>query len=166
MGKYKTKKEVLNVSGRQNELITVTDEKGNVLKRFINPISTKFYPRDVMQVVVGATILAIPVAFTEEVWILGRTLPIYNILGLLVLSLTFISMFVYYNYYRGRMKEHKKEFVKRIITTYLVSFFVVALILTLIQGVSWEINIVEAFSISVIVALPASMSAAVADIVK
>jgi uncharacterized membrane protein len=162
----RAKRQIIKVAGKLRELVTVTDERGHILQRFLNPVMVKFYARDVMQIIVGASILAIPVAFTEETWRLGESLPLINIISLLLVSLLFIGSFVYYNYYRGRMKEHKLEFVKRTTTTYLVSFMVVAIILTLIQRAPWDTDFIIAFSRCVIVSFPASMSASVADIIK
>jgi uncharacterized membrane protein len=164
--KLRSKREIVKVAGRLRELVTITDARGKVLHSIMNPIMVKFYPRDVMQVIVGASILAIPVAFTEETWNLGESLPLNNILALMMLSLTFISAFVYYNYYRGNMKEHRAEFMKRVLTTYLLSFLVVALLLTIIERAPWESSFTVAFGRVVIVSFPASMSAAVADMIK
>ena len=163
---FKTKRELIRVAGKLRELVTITDAKGKILHRIINPVMVKFYPRDVMQIIVGASILAIPVAFTEETWELGISLPIYNILGLLTLSLLFISAFVYYNYYRNKMKDNWKEFTMRVTTTYLVSFLVVAILLTIIERAPWNTNFIVAFSRTVIVSFPASMSASVADMIR
>ena len=164
--KIKAKRQIIKVAGKLRELVTITDARGKILQRFMNPIMVKFYARDVMQIVVGASILAIPVAFTEETWRLGETLPMNNVISLMLISLLFIGSFVYYNYYRGRMKEHKIEYIKRVTMTYLVSFLVVALLLTIIQRAPWDSNFTIAFSRTVIVAFPASMSGAVADILK
>ena len=164
--KLKTRRQIIRVAGRLRELVTITDTKGKILHRIINPFMLKFYPRDVMQIIVGASILAIPVAFTEETWKLGESLPFNNIIGLLVLSVLFIGAFVYYNYYRGEMKRHWQEFLKRVTTTYLVSFFVVAILLTLIERAPWYTDYITALSRTIIVSFPASMSAAVADMIK
>ena len=117
--KIKSKKEIVKVNGRYNELITVTDEKGNIIKRALRPMMLRFHPKDLMQVIVGASILAIPVGFTEETWNLGQTLASANILGLLLLSLIFMSAFAYYNYYRGILKGNLGNFLKRVFTTYI-----------------------------------------------
>ncbi len=162
----KTKKEVIKISGRHNELITVTDDKGNIIKRVVRPLMVKFYLRDLMQVMVGASVLAIPVAFTEETWLLGETLPLSNILGLITLSLLFIGGFVYYNYYRGRLREHGMEYAKRVLLTYTLSFMVVTLILILIERAPWATDSALAFSRTAIVSFPASMSASIADVIK
>ncbi len=125
-----------------------------------------FYPRDVLQVIVGASILAIPVGYTEETWHLGETLPLPNVLGFLIISILFIAAFTYYNYYRHSFRKHQNEFYKRVVVTYIFSFIIVAIILTLIQKAPWQMDYLLAFKRVIIVSFPASMSAAIADIVK
>lgn len=161
-----TKKQVIRVSGKLKEILTVHDEEGNLLHKIISPLMVEFYPRDIIQVIIGASILAIPVGFTEETWNLGQSLPLSNVLGILFLSIVFISTFVYYNYYKSRFSEHWDEFLKRVFSTYLFSFLIVALILTLIQRAPWDLDFVLALKRVILVAFPASMSAAVADMIK
>ena len=165
-GKTKTDQEIIRVAGRLKEITTVRDEAGNILHKIIAPLMLEFHPRDIFQVIVGASILAVPVGFTEETWQLGGSLPLVNILGLLFLSVLFISLFVYHNYYRRRFAVHKKEFFKRVISTYFFSFLIVALILTLIQRAPWNIDWALALKRIIVVSFPASMSAAVADTIK
>ena len=162
----KTKREIVRIAGKLKEIVTVHDEKGNILQKIIKPLMVEFYPRDVLQVMIGAAILAVPVGFTEETWNLGETLPILNIIILLLLSLLFVSVFVYYNYYRDTIKQHLDEFIKRALFTYVIAFIVVAILLTIIQRTPWTTNFILAFKRVVIVAFPSSMSAAVADIIK
>ncbi|MEK6934890.1 MAG: DUF2391 family protein [Nanoarchaeota archaeon] len=164
--KIKTKHEVIRIHGRLKEITTVIDASGRVLHKIISPLMVEFYSRDVLQVLVGASILAIPVGYTEEAWNLGATLPLYNIIGFLLLSLLFISSFVYYNYYRERLKQHFSEFIKRTLSTYIISFIVVAILLTLIQKTPWTTDWLLAFKRVVIVTFPASLSAAIADVIK
>ena len=127
----------------------------------------EFLVRDILQVMIGASILAIPVGFTEETWELGGSLPWQNVLGLFLLSVIFISTFVYYHYYgRTGLKTHFYEFLKRVISTYVLSFLVVAVILTLIQRTPWTMDLALAVKRVVIVAFPSSMSAVVADVIR
>ena len=126
-----------------------------------------FHLKDLLQIIIGASILAIPVGFTEETWHLGDVLPSANVFGIVALSMLFISAFVYYNYHRHhKMKHHWEKYVKRIISTYIFAFLVVALILTLIQRAPWTVDIVLALKRTAIVTFPASMSAAIADVLK
>ncbi len=166
MGKLSTKKEVVRIEGRLKEIVTIKDHTGKVLHKIMNPLMVEFHPKDVLQVMVGAAILAIPVGFTEETWKLGESLPLSNVLGFLLLSLLFISAFVYYSYYRGKLKEHHKQFIKRVFSTYAISFIVVGLLLTMIQRAPWATDFTLAFKRVVIVTFPSTMSAAVADTIK
>lgn len=163
----RTKKEIIRVSGKLKEVVMIHDEKGNLLHKIISPLMVEFYPRDVIQIIVGATILAIPVAFTEETWQLGELLPLNKVLGIMAFSLFFVSAFVYYNFYRKEnIREHWDEFIKRVLSTYFISLIVVALILTLIEKAPWSTNYLLAIKRIILVAFPASMSAAVADMIK
>ena len=166
MSKTKTEREVIRVGGKLKEIVTVEDDKGKILHKIISPLMVEFYPRDLMQVIIGSAILAIPVAFTEETWNLGSTLPLFNVLSIMAISLIFISTFVYYNFYRNNIKGHKDEFVKRVLSIYFVSFAVVALLLTIIQRAPWSTNWLLAVKRIILVAFPASMSASISDMIK
>lgn len=161
-----TKKSIVRIGGLWKEIVTIRDETGAILSRVVQPLKVEFHAKDVTQVVVGATLLAIPVGFTEEVWVLSETLPRMNIVGVAVLSLTFLSLFTYYNYYRGNFFAHKLEFIKRVVVTYVLSLLVVGIFLTVIGKAYWFIDWAVSVKRIILVALPASMSAAVADMVK
>ncbi|MDP3995324.1 MAG: DUF2391 family protein [Patescibacteria group bacterium] len=137
-----------------------------VLHRTTAPLRTEFRPKDLLQIIIGASILAVPVAFTEETWSLGGSLPLSNVLILGGVSLVFIGAFVYYNYYRNKFARHWAEYVKRVISTYLFSLAVVAGLLTIIQVAPWSQDFLLALKRVIIVAFPASMSAVVADTIK
>ena len=151
---------------RLKEIAAQLGDKARVSNKIIFPLMLKFKPRDILQIIVGSSILAIPVAFTQETWDLGKTLPLLNVFGFLLLSILFISLFVYYNYYRGKLRENFDEFSKRVISTYVFSFIVVAVLMTLIQGAPWATDWVLAFKRITIATFPASMSAAVADMIR
>ena len=70
------------------------DETRIIFKKITDPFFHEFHLKDVLQVLIGASILAIPVGFTKEVWDLGSSLPITNIFSFIILSLLFISLFV------------------------------------------------------------------------
>ncbi|MBW3019975.1 DUF2391 family protein, partial [Candidatus Woesearchaeota archaeon] len=93
--KIHTKREEITVSGKLKEVITVKDEKGNIIHKTVYPIMVEFYLTDVMQVIIGSSILAMPIAFTEETWNLGSSLPMLNVFSIMAISLLFISLFVY-----------------------------------------------------------------------
>lgn len=140
----------------------------NVVKPIVKPFH-EFKPKDFLQVIIGATILAIPVGFTQETWEIGEYISNLNIILMALLSIGFISTFVYYHYHSHRTPEqkgHKRAFVKRVIFTYLGSFILVAFLLTLIHKAPWSTDFLLALKRTIIVTLPASMSASIADTIK
>ncbi len=154
------------IGGYLHKIIPIKDSTGKILDYALKPFMVEFRPRDFLQIIVGASILAIPLAFTEETWVLGQKLPLFNVLLLSILSLVFISFFVYFNFYRFNFKGHKFEYFKRVISTYLGSLLVVGLILTIIQKCPWGTDNLTAIKRIIIVSFPASMSATVSDILK
>ena len=148
-----------------HRVIPLLDNAGKVVHYAVKPLMVEFKARDVLQVVVGASLLAVPVAFTEEVWNLGGRLPTGNVAGLAALSLGFVGLFVYFNFYRGFLRQYVQEYVKRVLLIYLLSLLVVSLILYLVQQLPLD-EPVLAVKRAIIVAFPASMSAAVSDMLK
>lgn len=157
---------IKRIGGYLHKVIPIKDKNGEILNYALKPFMVEFRPRDLLQIIVGATILAIPLAFTEETWVLGQKLPLLNALLLSFLSLVFISFFVYFNFYRFHIKGHELEYVKRVVSTYVCSLLVVGLILTIIQKCPWGVDNITAIKRIIIVSFPASMSATVSDIIK
>jgi len=164
--KLKTIRRVIRIGGKLRELIVVKDGAGKVLHKFLSPLMVEFQLKDALQVIVGAAILSIPVSFTEEVWNLGEKLPLNNVLGILAISLLLISAFVYFNFYKGNIKGHRFEFIKRALFTYLISLGIVSILMTLIQQAPWETNWILALKRIIIVTFPASMSGTLVDTLK
>lgn len=154
------------INGYLHRIIPVADKSGKIISYALKPIMLEFKPRDIMQVIVGSAILAIPVSLTEEAWSLGEMLPLVNISLIAFLSLIFIGVFVYFNFYKVTLKGYVLEFIKRVIGTYLISLLVVALILTLLQKCPWGVENVIAIKRIVIVAFPAAMSGTLSDTIK
>lgn len=142
-------------------------KRGNVI---IEPLKTEFKNKDILQVIVGASVLAVPVGFTEETWQLGSTLPMMNVIMLAAVAIFFISLFVYAHYHRGRIKEnsgfHLKNFFSRVIFTYVFSFLVVAILLTIINVAPWATDTTLALKRTIIVTFPCSMGAAISDVFR
>lgn len=163
---HSTPESIKRVGGYLHRIIPISDTTGKVINYILKPIMVEFHPRDMMQVVVGASVLAIPVAFTEETWKLGVELPLLNVLALSGLSILFIALFVYLNFYRYLFKAHEMEFIKRVLAIYIFSLIVVGVLLTIIQRCPWGIDNIVAVKRILIVAFPASMSASLSDAIK
>lgn len=157
---------IKRVGGYLHRVVPIADKSGDIISYALKPLMLEFKPRDIMQVIVGSALLAIPVSLTEEAWDLGKTLPLTNIMGVFALSLIMISIFVYFNFYKVTLKGFVKDFIKRIIGTYFISLLVVAIILTLIQKCPWGTDNLLAFKRIVLVAFPAAMSGTLSDTIK
>ena len=157
---------IKRIGGHLHRVIPIVDSAGRILDYAVKPLMVEFRPRDMMQVIVGASILAVPVAFTEETWNLGEKLPLANVLVLSFFSVLFIALFTYSNFYRVNFKGHAKSYFLRVGATYLFSLLVVGGLMTIIQQCPWTTDFVLALKRVLIVSFPASMSAAVSDTIK
>lgn len=162
----KTTKHVVKINGRWQEITTVYDSLGNILSKIVAPLKVEFHFKDVLQIIVGASLLAIPVGFTEETWNLGTSLSFGRTLWFFILSLLFIALFVYYNSYKGRIERYWFGFLKRVVFTYVFSFFVVAFLLFLIDKTPWTDDWLLSLKRVLIVTFPCSLSAAISDNLK
>lgn len=154
------------IGGYLHKVVPIKDSADKVIQYAITPLMVELRARDIMQIIVGSSLLAVPLAFTEETWKLGELLPLANIVYLSLLSVTFIAMFVYFNFYRGTLKDHILEYIKRVFAIYGFSLLVVGILLTIIQKCPWGVDNLLAVKRIVIVGFPASMSAAVSDGLK
>ncbi len=164
--KVKEQIKVKRINGYLHKVVPIVDKTGKIVQHVIQPFMVELRLRDIMQIIVGASILAVPVAFTEETWNLGLLLPLKNVLLLSFLSLCFISLFVYFNFYRYNLKNHVFEYIKRVMAIYFFSMLIVGILLTIIQKCPWGQDNILALKRIIIVAFPSSMSAAVSDTIK
>jgi uncharacterized membrane protein len=162
------KKETIikRIGGYLHKVTPIVDSTGKVIHSIVTPFQVELKPRDIFQMIVGSYLLCVPVAMSEEVWVLSRDLAFSNIIGILLLSLFFVSSFVYFNYYRYHLKGHWLNFLKRIIATYAVSFIAVGLFLTLIDKCPWNSDYFLAIKRIVLVAFPSTMAATLSDTIK
>ncbi|MBT4445823.1 DUF2391 family protein [archaeon] len=155
-------KNTVRVHGRLHDIVHVHDRKGKKHK-VLKPLSVEFHVRDALQVILGAAVLAVPVGFTQEVWEMGAKLSNLNILVLFLISLLFISSFIYYSFYIRKLETHLGMFFLRLGSTYLLSVMVVGIILCIIGQVTFETGWLISLKRIVLVAFPASMSGTVSD---
>lgn len=157
---------IKRIGGYLHRVVPIADKSGEIISYALKPLMLEFKPRDIMQVIVGSALFAIPVSLTEEAWNLGETLPISNVSLIATLSLVLISVFVYFNFYKVTLKGYVIDFIKRVIGTYVISLLVVALILTLIDKCPWGIDNALAIKRIILVAFPAAMSGTLSDTIK
>jgi len=156
----------LGRAGRLHRIIPILDSSGNIIQQVVKPLMVEVRPRDVMQILVGSAILAVPASYTEETWNLGESLPFVNVLFLAAVSICLIALFVYYNFYRHYFREYVPQYLLRVTSIYLISVIVVGILLTILQKCPWASDPILAVKRIIIVTLPASMSAAITDVLK
>ena len=157
---------IKRIGGYLHRVVPIADKSGKIISYALKPLMLEFKPRDIMQVIIGSALLAIPVSLTEEAWNLGESLPIINVSIISIVSLILVSIFVYFNFYKVTLKGYITDFIKRVLGTYIISLIVVALILTVIQKCPWGIDNVLAIKRIIIVAFPAAMSGTLSDTIK
>jgi uncharacterized membrane protein len=157
---------IKRISGYLHRVIPVADSTGKIISYALRPIMLEFTARDVLQVMIGSALLAMPVCLTEEAWVLGEVLPDRNILAIAGLSLVLIGIFVYFNFYKITIKGYYFEFVKRVIGTYLISMIMVAIILSILDKCPWGVDNMLAIRRIIIVTFPASLSGTLSDMIK
>jgi uncharacterized membrane protein len=161
----KKQSQIQRVAGRLHQVVPILDAAGKVIHYAVSPLRVELRRRDVMQIIVGSAILAIPVGFTEETWKLGETLPLINVLILGMITLLFIAAYVYFNFFKDVFYQQLFNYAKRVLAIYLLSLFVVGLLLTIIQRAPWAGDFSLALKRTIIVTFPSAMSAAVSDAV-
>lgn len=118
---------------------------------------------DIIQVVIGASALAVPVAFSEESWKLSETLPVLNVIILLSLSLLFIGLYSIQGIFQGRLKHRIYHFLIRIIIIYGVTIFIVFIILFALNRMPLLDEPIIALKRIILLSFPASMGGVIVD---
>lgn len=160
------KSEIQRINGYLKEVITFFDSSGKPISHVINPLMVELKPRDISQIFVGAFLVASPLCFTEEIWTLSENLKDRNIYYLILFSFVSVTMFVYFNFYRFKLKGNVIEFLKRIIAIYAVTISSVVLILFLIDKFPIATQFEVAVRRVIIIAFPAIFGATVTDYIK
>jgi uncharacterized membrane protein len=157
---------VKRIGGYLHKVVEIKDSSGKIIQTVISPFMVELRPKDIMQIIIGATVLAIPVGLTEEAWILAQQLQAKNVVILAVLSVSFMSLFIYFNFYRFHLKGYYTQYIKRVTATYLLSLLVVGILLTIIEKCPWGTDNILALKRIIITAFPASMAATISDTLK
>lgn len=155
--------EVKRIHGNLYEIVKVLDDKGSILQTINIPLKVELKIRDILQIIVGSSILAVPVAFTQEVWDMGGELAWLNTIILSLVCMLFIAAFTYFSAYRNHLKYFRWEFVKRVLTSFFLSLLVVGFLLTIVDKCPWFTDFDVALKRALIGTFPASLSATLTD---
>ena len=118
---------------------------------------------DLGQIVIGSTMLSVPIAFTEESWNLSESLPMLNLVIIILISLSFIGIYSYQGIYGGSLPRRKFVYLVRIILNYFITCVIVSIVLFSLDRLPVVSDTLVAIKRILIVAFPASMGAVVVD---
>lgn len=155
--------EIQRIHGDLYQVFTIMDDQGKVVQHIDMPLRVEMRIKDFLEMIVGSSILAVPVAFTEEVWNMGDQLHWINAIALSLVGILFMAGFVYYSAYQKHFKMFRGEFVKRVLSTFLLSAIIVGFLLTIVGKCPWLTDFDVALKRTLIGAFPASLSATVTD---
>ena len=152
--------------GRLHSIQEIRDRAGRVVSQVATPLKVELQGEDIAQLVAGACVMAIPIAFTEEVWSLGSTLSSGRIVLVAVVSLSTLAFFVRALFYPGKqLREYRADFVKRVAVGYLVTLAVAIVLLILIDKGPLD-DLPLTLKRAVLIAFPASFAATAVDYIK
>lgn len=118
---------------------------------------------DIIQVCIGASIFAIPIAFTEEAWKMSKSLPNIKIFLVFFTSILFNSCFIYYGIYEGKITNKVFIFSSRIIINYTITLLTVCYILYILNILKPEDSLYTWLAKVIVISFPASLSGAIVD---
>ncbi len=153
--------------GRELHRVTeFVDSKGDVVQSIATPLMVEFRWRDFAQIVVGACVLSIPMAFAEEVWVISEALPTHKAFLVSLFSITFVALFVYLTFYQHELKTNVGEFTLRIAVTYFVTLSIAAFLLYCVDQLPILVDSATAIKRIILVALPGCFGATAVDALK
>jgi uncharacterized membrane protein len=122
-----------------------------------------FNSEDASQVMIGAFALAVPISFSEEAWVLGETLPLTNLVLIVLLSFVFLSFFAYQSVFQGNIRYRITNYLMRIFIAYFIAACVVALVLAALGKLPLFESPDIAIRRLIVITMPASMGAIIVD---
>jgi uncharacterized membrane protein len=156
---------VREINGRLHSITEIRDKAGKLISHVASPLKVELKFEDVVQLIVGALVLGVPIALTEEVWDLGDTLPAGRLYLIAGLSLVINGFFVKMLFYRDNLAEYWVDFIKRVFTAYGIALLVALMLLGLFDMGLLE-DPVLALRRAVIIAFPASFAATAVDFIR
>jgi uncharacterized membrane protein len=123
----------------------------------------RFELRDVVEIALGGSVMAFPVAITEELWNLGTELSIVRVLLFTLASIFFMAILIYGMHGHVGDPSSRKVFWQRVTTTYFLTLGISALLLFGVDRLNVLSEPLVAIKRTILVAFPASFAATVVD---
>ena len=123
---------------------------------------SRFGLRDFVEIALGGSIMAFPIAATEEIWNLGAELSLTRVLLFSVASLLVLAALIYALHGHGSDPD-RKALVQRVFSTYGATLVIAALLLYGLGRIDLVNEPLTGLKRMILVAFPASYAATVVD---
>ncbi len=158
-----------DVEGIQSDVKEIKKSQQSLLRN----LSSRFMPEkyefdDLAQQIVGAIILSTPLAVTQEVWMLSQALDIFRLATIILITIVFNILLIYYTKYQIVKKEKILSFLPLRISSQLAVAYISAALILWVFGVIGG-QVIEPFAIAkliIFVGLFANIGAGTADMLK
>ena len=127
-----------------------------------DPVQERFQVRDFVEIALGGSIMAFPVAVTQEVWDLGSELSLMRALLFAVASLLVLAVLIYVLHEHGKQPV-RRAFLQRLAATYGATLVISAVLLAGVNRIDLLHAPLVALKRTILVAFPASFAATAVD---
>ena len=153
------------INGRLHSIHEIRDRAGELISQIATPLRVELKLEDIAQLIAGAIMLGVPVALTEEVWVLGETLPASRIWMIAVGSILVNAFFVKMLFYRDNLAKYPIQFISRVLASYTAALLVALVLLAMFDMGPLQ-DPMLALRRAVIIAFPASFAAISVDYIR
>jgi uncharacterized membrane protein len=153
------------IDGRLHSIHEIRDKAGELISHIATPLRVELKREDIAQLIAGAIMLGVPVALTEEVWVLGEMLPASRIWMIAVGSILINAFYVKMLFYRDNLAEYPFQFINRVLASYAAALLVALVLLTMFDMGPLQ-DPMLALRRAVIIAFPASFAAISVDYIR
>ncbi len=158
-----------DVEDIQESVEEIKKSQKSLIRRFSSRVlPEKFEWDDLAQQIVGAIILSTPLAVTEEVWMLSQELDLFRAATIVLITLSFNILLIYYTKYQIVNEEKILSFIPLRLFSQLAVAYTSAAVMLFVFGVignqvSGTLGIAK---LVVFVGLFANIGAGTADLLK
>ena len=149
------------------------EEIKKVQKSLLRRVSSRIVPEefawdDLAQQIVGAIVLSTPLAVTAEVWQLAHSLELFRAVLIVVITLVFNILLIYYTKYQIVKEQKILSFIPLRLFSQLVVSYLSALTMLYVFGVigGQVTGSLEILKLVILVGLFANIGAGTADLLK
>ena len=122
----------------------------------------KFNLEDFVQIVLGSTLLSVPLALTDEVFYLSQKIPALKVLCITVTALLVNSLYIYYGVFEAKVK-NKLLLIKRNIINIIITISTVLFVVFIFDLNSEFVSVQNYISFIAILSFPAFFGGVVVD---